>query len=227
MTVEARVGSSTALVISILLSVSCAAPGQVPVQVQAPEPERTASGIPLDAVTNDLDSDAREYAEDFAVPVDEAVGRLSSQEDLSVLLGRIRTLAGPRLAGAFLHHEPEFGGVVRLTGEEPLAGLDAVLGDPLWPIVGVEYGAEYSERDLVKAIKDTPWAEISPTVQGVYFAALTGEIVVDAVGGPEDGAALADVLARQPQLRDLPVRVNVVAAPLSDSSGPAGDSPGG
>ncbi|MHA7277887.1 hypothetical protein ACX80O_15400 [Arthrobacter sp. Hz1] len=168
---------------------------------------------------------AREYAEDYALPIDEAVDRLSHQEDLSALLGRISMVAGPRLAGAFLRHEPAFGGVVRLTGEGPLSGLDAILSDPLRPLVTIRYGAEYSERALVKAIEDTSWAKMSPTIQGVYFDAVSGEIVVDVVDVVDDGVALADALASQPQLRDLPVRINVVGAPLSDSLGMAGDSP--
>lgn len=211
MTVWARVGSFSALVIFLLLTAYLAAPG--PAQV----PERTASGVPFDAVSSAADSDAREYAEDFALQEAEAVDRLSQQEDLSLLLGRISTLAGPRLAGAFLRHEPEFGGVVRLTGEEPLPGLDAVLRDPLGPIVAIEYAARYSERELVKAIEDTLWAEISPTIQGVYFDAVTAEIVVDALGGPDGGVALEQALGSHPQLRDLPVRIDVVGAPASDS----------
>ncbi|MHA7155295.1 hypothetical protein [Arthrobacter sp. TMN-50] len=221
MTAKARAGSSSALVILLLGTVNLAAPGQ------AQEPERTSWGAPLVVVTDPLEIDARGYVEDYALPVDEAADRLSHHEDLSALLGRISTFAGPRLAGVFLRHEPEFGGVVRLTGEEPLSGLDAVRGDPLWPIVVIEYGAEYSMLELVKAIEDTPWEEISPTIQGVYFDAVTAEIVVDVIGGADDGVTLARALASQPQLRDLPVRINVVGAPLLDSSGIAGILPEG
>ena len=199
-----RVGLSSAMAILLLLTLNLGGPGQ------AQEPE--AGSL---EVINEVD--AREYAEDYEVPQGEAVDRLSLQEDLAVFLGQISAVAGPRLAGSFLQHEPEFRGIVRLTGEEPLFGLDALSRDNTWSFVTIEYGFEHSERDFMRAIEVTPWEEISPSIQGVSFDPVIGEIVVDTVGGADDAARLELELAAQYQLQGLPVSVRAVEEMSSDS----------
>lgn len=50
-------------------------------------------------------------------------------------------------------------------------------------IMKLRSGSGHSERDFVKAVKATLWAEVSPSILGVYFDPVVGEIVVHAVGG--------------------------------------------
>lgn len=69
------------------------------------------------------DSEAGAYALDFDVTVEEAEERLAAQGELNVALSALRDLAGERLGGAWIEHEPELRGVVRLTG--PVADQEA------------------------------------------------------------------------------------------------------
>ncbi|MBE0009648.1 MULTISPECIES: hypothetical protein [unclassified Arthrobacter] len=194
----------------LLFTVNFAVPGQ------AQETERTPPSDSLDLI-DAMDVDAREYAKEYEVSQDEASGQLNSQENLGALLGRISAVAGPRLAGSFLRHEPEFGGVVRVTGEQPLTGLDTLSGDAMWSRVSIEYGSQHSERDLVKAIEATLWAEISPNIHGVYFDPVIGEIVVLSVGGRDVASYVELALVTHSQLQGLPVSVKVTEEVISDA----------
>jgi streptogrisin C len=100
---------------------------------------------PADARTEDAGSTTRpapqnpdwaeSYAQDFDVDLAEARERLAQQGELSSALVRLRQLAGSRFAGTWIEHQPEFRGVIRLTGPvvDPVA-FDAVVADAPAPI---------------------------------------------------------------------------------------------
>jgi hypothetical protein len=86
------------------------------------------------AAPGDVDA-AELYTRAVDVDIAEARRRLANQDDLNTALGELRALAGDRFAGAWIEHEPDYRGVVRLSGPVgDQAALDAVVAAAPVPI---------------------------------------------------------------------------------------------
>ncbi|HET7282329.1 MAG TPA: hypothetical protein VFI67_08410, partial [Sphingomicrobium sp.] len=72
-----------------------------------------------------LTDDADQYAAQFGVTTDEALGRLKAQQESVAGTDAIAREFADRLAGISIEHSPEFRIVVLLTGKEPVADRSA------------------------------------------------------------------------------------------------------
>ena len=79
-------------------------------------------------VTDALAQDAQFYAADFGVGVEEAICRLTVQDQIGPLDAEISSGEPDTFAGLWIHHEPEFGVTVLFT-ENPEASLAPYVKD--------------------------------------------------------------------------------------------------
>ena len=132
--------TASALVVAALVLAACSPSDEDPVT----EPERTAE---IDALGDDpgstddeteaddlaeLESALREaaaaYANDFDVSEDEAVRRLRQQQALQDTLAAVEEALGEDYAGAYVEHQPEVRGVVRVVeGSGSMADVRALI----------------------------------------------------------------------------------------------------
>lgn len=122
---KTRTGAVLAAVAAITPSVTWGAPD--PVDAREATPRRQQA--PSDADSAEL------YTRAVDVDIAEARRRLASQDDLNTALGELRALAGDQFAGSWIQHEPDYRGVVRLTGPvADRAAFDAVVAAAPVPI---------------------------------------------------------------------------------------------
>ena len=97
-----------------------------------------------------LARDAQHYATDFGVSVEEAICRLTIQDDIGPLGSALQSGEPDTYAGLWIHHEPEFGVTVLFT-ENPQATLSPYLEDS--PLAGIVQArkARASLRSLEQA----------------------------------------------------------------------------
>ncbi|HEX8210308.1 MAG TPA: hypothetical protein VF584_08970 [Longimicrobium sp.] len=162
--------------------------------------------------------DARSYAAQFNVGIDEAVRRLHAQEQQGEVVSRLRAANRGRFAGLWVEHQPEFRIVVRLTGNAP-AGPEfrnPAASSPT-PVVFVT-GAAATESEVLGRIQASlpRFAAALPRLMGTDHDVRTGEIVltVHATGAAADAArSTAAALARE---AGHPVRVSFIDTPLQN-----------
>lgn len=164
-----------------------------------------------------LEVDARQYASDLSIPTEVALERLEIQDDLGQALPSLKQLAGGRLAGAYIQHVPDFKAVLRLTGSKPLLVLDSAVKYSGLPIT-LEYGAGESQEDLITIVERTDWAAISPSIQGVYTDATTGEVVFDIAASGERLVEVSKLLLAHAALEGVSVRFDSFDEPFADSN---------
>jgi hypothetical protein len=130
---------------------------------------------------------AQAYATEFGVPLAEANRRLSLQDGLRHLRVRLAEIGGPRFAGAWLEHQPEFRIVVRYVGQSPIEEATILARSASVP-VHIELGADWSHGELLAGLRrleqllaiELPSATLGLDVQA-------GQVVV-ATASPLDGA---------------------------------------
>lgn len=172
---------------------------------------------PIEIVSNGLEIDSRRYAQDFRVSEEEALKRLNVQSGLQTDIPKWSSLAGSRLAGAYIQHEPQFGVVIRLTGTEPIIELDEA-ADAAEVSVDVQYGAAHSQGDLIAIVEQNNWAALSDRIQGVYADIRTGKINFDFYGSEAEAEELGALLASYKALDSIPTKVIRWDAPGSDAN---------
>jgi len=162
--------------------------------------------------------DARSYAAEFNVGVDEGLRRLRIQQSLGDVIELLQRATRQRFAGLWIEHQPEFRLVVRLVGDAPAPrGLGAaVAGSPI-PIV-FQTGAAATQAELLAKIHSSlPQLQAAlPDMAGTDVDVRTGDIVltVYAVGAAGEAAqAKAPDLTRQ---LGHPVRIALIDAPVED-----------
>ena len=160
------------------------------------------------------------YADDHAVSIEEAMRRLRLQGDLEVALAEIERTLGDRVAGTWIEHDPEFRGVVRVTGDAVDArGAAQSVVDRTRPPIEFVGGAEATAAQLAAQLNAAlpRLREQYDTLLGAEVDVRTGEIVL--FYGPTEGvkpAAPGALGARADELLQAPVRLEAVEAPVGD-----------
>jgi streptogrisin C len=185
-----------------------APPGEAPVD----ELEVQAETRPADALLEN----ARSYAADHGVEIDEAVRRLRLQGSLEDVLARLESAMGDRFAGAWIEHEPEFRAVVRLAGrnEEVPSDARSIAEESAVPVEFVT-GAETGLAELVDALESAlPRLQaMHSRLAGAEVDVQSGEIVLFV----EEGTVEEATLQRDArEIFGVPVRIESVDAPVGD-----------
>ncbi len=159
-----------------------------------------------------LAQDAAEYARIYTVPQDEAMRRLTAQQDSVAVTDAIAARYRDRLAGISVQHRPDYRVVVYLTGEAPVPATSIASGRTLVPVV-FRTGARASRDRVVWAITyhqaAIRAALASPPSMGLDLR--TGELVVivgTAIAAADGGADAID--AKLEALTGVPVQVRVL-----------------
>lgn len=191
------------------------APGGIPAPtsapaaaLQTPAPQGFAAAPPVQSAIEALAQDAREYAAQNAVPLDEAMRRLRAQEESVAVTDRIRDTYSDRLAGIAIEHQPDYRIVVLLTGDDPIAPQSIAAGGMNVPIV-FRTGAVASGTAIIAAMRahQAKIRSLLPSA-GMGLDPRTGELVV--IAKDDDVAemgALAEADAALEALTGVPVRV--------------------
>lgn len=95
-----------------------------------------------------LQEDARAYADTYGVTLDEAIRRLIFQNEVDAVIDRAVRLAGPRFAGAWIEHTPEYRAVILLTGTDSAPQISELAFS--FPGVTIRLGAKFSHADLLE-----------------------------------------------------------------------------
>ena len=103
-----------------------------------------------EGVSPALVQDARMYAEQFGVELQEAVTRLMLQEPAGKLGAALEEHEGDTFAGLWIQHEPEFGIVVVFTRDGRQTVHQYIQDGPLEELVEVRH-ADATLRELMKA----------------------------------------------------------------------------
>ena len=161
---------------------------------------------PVETREQALREDAAQYAGQFRVPLDEAVRRLTAQQDSVAATDAIALEFADRLAGISIEHAPEFRITVLLTGSEPVAERVAA-GVPIL----FRTGAKATHAEAVAAMR-RHLIDIRtelPGARGAGYDQRTGEVVL--LVTPEDASRVGvdAIRARAEQVGGVPVRVVV------------------
>ena len=98
--------------------------------------------------------DAQHYAADFGVSVDEAICRLTLQDEVGPLDAALRSREPDIFAGLWIHHEPDFGVTVLFT-ENPEVTLAPYVRDGNLAAITKARKAKVSLRYLKQAQRQT------------------------------------------------------------------------
>lgn len=176
-----------------------------------PRPQVLAAVPRVQSAIEALAQDAREYAAQNAVPLDEAMRRLRAQEESVAMTDRIRDTYRDRLAGIAIEHQPDYRIVVLLTGDDPVAPQSIAAGGMNVPIV-FRTGAVASGTAIIAAIRahQAKIRALLPSA-GMGLDPRSGELVVIAKDDDVvEMGALAEVDAALEALTGVPVRVQPV-----------------
>jgi streptogrisin C len=168
-----------------------------------------------------LREEATAYAEDFGLIVEEAERRLIRQEALQDVLARVQERVGRGFAGAYVEHQPQLRGVVRLVeGANIDAETKKAIEQSKVPVEVVERagpGLEELRRRLENALPRLQ--ELGGGLVGAEIDERTGEIVLFYQGGEKAPAAPEARRRAQEQARELlqvPLRIETVEKPVGD-----------
>lgn len=156
------------------------------------------------------------YSEDHHVSIEEATRRLRLQGDLEDALEELENALPESFAGAWIEHEPQFRGVVRLTGRgiDPSGAARAIVERKGLPIE-FRTGADATVSQLVEQLGSAvPRLQSrNKAVVGAEVDVRTGEIVIFV---ERDVYAEATVWQEAKELFRAPVRIEAVDAPVGD-----------
>jgi streptogrisin C len=176
----------------------------------APPPPEPVVQSAVDA----LAQDAREYARQRGVTLEEAMSRLRAQQESVPTTDRIAATYRDRLAGIVVEHDPAYRIVVLLTGSDPVPDQSVLAGGRVVPIV-FRTGA-LATRDEILAAIAAHQADIRASLRdppGMGVDPRTGELVV-LVSAADRDANGADLLrAEFEALTDVPVRILALDRP--------------
>jgi hypothetical protein len=156
-----------------------------------------------------LVQDAREYARNMDVPLDEAMRRLRAQEESVPATDRIQAQYRDRLAGIAIEHAPSYRIVVLLTGSDPVPDQSIVAGGMTVPIV-FRTGAP-ATRDQILAAMAAHRAEIRLAMPGsaLGFDPRTGSLAVMLSPSDADRFGRDKITARLAAMTGVPVTVRI------------------
>ncbi|WP_174544954.1 hypothetical protein [Sphingomonas asaccharolytica] len=112
---------------------------------------RIAAAQVIESPTQALTRDAAEYAKLFAVPPDEAERRLTALDASIPVTDAIEAKYRDRIAGISIQHRPDFRINVYLTGSDPVASEQLLLGGMTVPIT-FRTGARASRDKVIWAV---------------------------------------------------------------------------
>ncbi len=199
---------------NLLLAIGllCAAPAAAQI---APPPVVTAPSGPtitLEPPADALARDAGEYARDYAVPLDEALRRLTAQEDSAAATDALAEEFRDRLAGIVIEHRPAWRIVVVLTGDTPVPGRSIVAGGLTVPVI-FRTGAGATREQVVWAMT---WHQgairaLLRRGPGMGLDPRTGELVVTIGASDAEAAGGAELLRQRiAAIAHVPVRISVI-----------------
>lgn len=184
------------------LPIAAAPLAQAPASAAPPPPVETPAAA--------LAEDAAEYARQFAVPLAEAIARLTAQDASVPLTDRIAEHYQGRLAGIAIEHRPTYRIVVSLTGGEPVAEQRFVAGGITVPVVfrtgapvtreRVIWAMTYHQAAIRAALRTPPGMGLDPH---------TGELVVT-IGSADAAEGVPALTARLAAIAGVPVQVRVL-----------------
>ena len=96
--------------------------GNLPTPIAVATPARSPVAVEIPPITDALVTDARSYAKDTGVDLDEAVRRLGLQRMIGKLGAAVRENESATYGGHWIRHEPEYGVVFAFTrdGEDTI-----------------------------------------------------------------------------------------------------------
>ena len=185
----------------------------VPATAQVvPPPIVAGPTITLETSATALARDAGEYARDYAVPLDEALRRLTAQEDSVAVTDALAEEFRDRLTGIVVEHHPVWRIVVVLAGSTPVPDRSIVAGGMTVPIV-FRTGAGATREQVVWAMT---WHQgaIRALLRhgpGMGLDPRTGELVVTVGAGDAEAAGGAELLRQRiVAIAHVPVRISVI-----------------
>ena len=153
-----------------------------------------------------LAEDSVQYAAQFGVSPDEALRRLTAQQDSVAATDAIAREFADRLAGISIEHQPEYRIVVLLTGAEPVADRSSS-GVP----IVFRTGATATHAEAIAALKQhlIDLRTDLPGARGAGYDQRTGEVVL--LVTPEDAQrfGIEAIRARAEQVSGVAVRVAI------------------
>ena len=159
-----------------------------------------------------LQQDAAEYAQAYAVPLPEAIRRLTAQQESVPAIDAIADRYRDRLAGVSVQHRPDYRFIVYLTGTDPVPMSWVTTGTTRVP-VQFRTGAKASRERVVWALTHHQPA-IRAALQSYPAMGVdprTGELVVIAGrSAVEKAGGTATLDAALTQLTGVPVQVRVL-----------------
>jgi hypothetical protein len=164
-----------------------------------------------------LEQDAREFASQSGLPVEEALGRLRFQEESVAATDRLRALHARRLAGVVIEHRPDHRVVVLLTGRKKVPDETLVAGGRSVPVV-FRTGAKATQAQVIAAIRRHQ-ADIRATLDrapGMGADPRTGELVVLVNRKDAEWHGADELDARFEALTRVPVRIRVMDGEEAD-----------
>jgi len=157
-----------------------------------------------------LNEDAREYARQFSVTVDEARRRLVAQEASVAATDTITDTYRDRLAGIAIEHRPSYRILVYLTGTTPVAERHAVVGNFSVPIE-FRTGARVTRDRVIWAMTNHQSAIRAAlrSPPGMGLDPRTGELVIT-IGSLDAGDGIDGIRQRIEAIAGVPVQVRAV-----------------
>lgn len=164
-----------------------------------------------------LATDAVMYARDIGVSHDEAMWRLTKQDQFGDLVLLIQNAAPGRFGGSWIQHEGDFQLHIRLTGEETPTSINELAGQQPG-LVTIHAGAALALADAEALLTNMgPELDQHPAAQGVFYDVRHEEFVIDMIGVPTPtrsaGEVIADLRATLPP-EVLHARINLLDTPV-------------
>jgi streptogrisin C len=154
--------------------------------------------------------DAAEYARQFAIPLPQAIARLTVQDASVPVTDAIAEQYRDRLAGIAIEHRPAYRILVSLTGADPVATRSVTAGGIAVPIVfrtgarvtreKVIWAMTYHQAAIRAALRTPPGMGLDPR---------SGELVV-IIGSKDAPEGVAALDRRLEAIAGVPVQVRVL-----------------
>ena len=214
----------------MFLAVAISAQGSVPaieataqtplvssIQTSPPPAPALLPQVSIQLPINALMQDAAEYAQMFAVPLDEAMHRLRAQAATVVATDRLRAAYADRWAGIAIDHDPVYRIVILLTGNEPVPDQSIVAGGIVVPVIFHTDAAVTRDR-MIKTIEDyqSRIRDALPHPPGLGMDPRTGEMIVMISGRDAELDREGALRARIAAMTSVPVRIAAIDRPLDD-----------
>lgn len=172
-----------------------------------------AQGVTIKAhdlgVSPSVEDDARQYALDFGISIEQATDRLSLQHDLNALAERAQESYPEEFAGAWIEHQPEFTLVLRFVRDTRFSlGPPDLPSDGALPVV-IRTEAEYSLAQLL-AMQTEFHRTVTNTAISSYVDVRRGIVTLILEPTVEETAELEELAARL----GMPIAIRRLSVPV-------------